>query len=88
MEDMLTALRPWLDRQAERFRDAEWPREGVGCWHPVFPARGDEVWMLASSALQHLVELVQSESDASELVVFERVEENGLFLGLRRVLSV
>ena len=37
--------------RAERERGVELPMEGVGCWHPVFPARADEVWILAAAAV-------------------------------------
>lgn len=84
-QEMLAALRPRLDQQKEDHGDTEWPREGVGCWHPVFPARADEVWLLAAAAVQHLVESAMKESNEAELVVFERIEESGSFAGLRRL---
>lgn len=91
-ESFLRDLQPWLDRQATQFEGTEWPREGVGCWHPVFPARADEVWLLAAAAVQHLVDTatrVVSEMDASlpssELAVYVRsVEQSGAFAGLTR----
>ncbi len=79
VEMLLSTLRPWLDRQAEAFRDSAWPREGVGCWHPVFPAGVIELWLLSAAAVQHLVEVVDRKSDKPELAVFERVDTNGIF---------
>lgn len=85
VETFFAALQPWLVRQAVMYRDVEWPREGVGCWHPVFPARSDEVWLLAAAAVQHLVDAVDPVIEGSELVVFRRTEQGGFFAGLTRV---
>lgn len=78
------ALRPVLDEQAALFAGAEWPREGVGCWHPVFPARIDEVWLLACAAVTHLAECAMKDECPPELAVFEREDVGGQFTSLRR----
>jgi hypothetical protein len=84
----LCALQPWLNRQAEQYAGAEWPREGVGCWHPVFPARIDEVSLLATAAVQHLVDTVTHDIERSELAVFERrTDDAGAFTGLSRTVG-
>jgi hypothetical protein len=30
------------------------PRDGIGCWHPTFPARSDDIWMAASIAVKNI----------------------------------
>lgn len=35
-------LNPWLHKELQEYEDQQLPREGVGCWNPVFPARVDD----------------------------------------------
>ena len=46
------AVRPWSERDQRAARPM--PHEGVGCWHPVFPARADHVLGLAAAAVETL----------------------------------
>jgi ThiF family len=81
-------ITPWLKRDVEENSHAELPREGVGCWHPVFPARADDVWLLASAAVKQFEQTSLSPSAASRLVVFEQVvDDDGMFSGVRRIAS-
>lgn len=80
------AIGPWLLREREEGKDFEFPWEGIGCWHPVFPARADDVWLLAASAVKHLEGAVaRLPEPAGQLTVFEQVIEDGAFVGVRRV---
>jgi hypothetical protein len=70
----------------ERDRDEERPWEGVGCWHPVFPARADEMWLMASAAVG-LLESAWPVADGTQtLHVFERTTDAAdRFTGLRKI---
>jgi molybdopterin/thiamine biosynthesis adenylyltransferase len=81
------ALLPWLRKDREEVGDAELPREGVGCWHPVFPARADDVWMMASIAVKHLEERLKAVAAINELTVFEQRFNGSAFSGVVRVPS-
>ena len=86
--DFRRLITPWLKRDVEENSKAELPREGVGCWHPVFPGRADDVWLLASAAVKHFEQTVLSPSADSRLVVFEQMmDDGGLFSGVRRIAS-
>lgn len=80
-------VRPWLEKEADEF-EGELPREGIGCWHPVFPARADDVWLMASAATKHLTSIVNSRSTFPQLDVFEQELVLSEFTGLRKVASV
>ncbi|MBV8526820.1 MAG: ThiF family adenylyltransferase [Candidatus Dormibacteraeota bacterium] len=68
--------------RAEEERGEERPWEGVGCWHPVFPARADEVWLMAAAAVDLLNEALPV-SEGARLHVFERItDDGGFFTGL------
>jgi hypothetical protein len=55
--DFRQAISRWLAQDEKEFSDTHFPWEGVGCWHPVFPARSDQVWAFAAAAARHLVAL-------------------------------
>jgi hypothetical protein len=78
------AIRPWLEREKSEYTSDDFPREGVGCWHPVFPARIDDVWMMGSAAVKLLEEAVTRGETESLLEVLEQEHENCKFMGLHR----
>lgn len=78
----MAALAPWLEDERGRFADDGLPREGLGCWHPVFPARTDDVWLLAAAAVKRMAS-ASAGSSSDGLAVFEQCEERGAFSGVR-----
>lgn len=47
-------IEPWsIDERTNR---RHLVREGIGCWHPVFPARADEVWAAAAVSVGFMAE--------------------------------
>jgi ThiF family len=73
-------------RQDELERDEERPMEGIGCWHPVFPARADEMALMASTAIGLLDDTWPIAEGSSALHVFERqTDEQGRFGGVLRI---
>jgi hypothetical protein len=76
VEEFFALLSPALESQAQEFRDVEWPREGVGCWHPLFPARVDEVWTLAALAVDSISRLLETDLRKPELIVLERKKDS------------
>jgi hypothetical protein len=76
-------------RRAERNRGEARPMEGVGCWHPVFPARADEIWLMASAAVGLLNHELPIPDSAAALHVFERsTDQQGRFAGLVRKVAL
>jgi hypothetical protein len=78
------AMKPWLDLEIQEAGDVEPPREGVGCWHPIFPARADDVWMMASVAVKQLEKALGGGPAGAKLTVFEQRFEAGEFIGVLR----
>lgn len=78
-------LNPWLYKEVHEYANQQLPREGIGCWHPVFPARSDDIWMMVGVAVKHIESLVSSPPQEPDLAVFEQVYENSTFVGVRRV---
>lgn len=70
----------------EHDRDEDHPWEGVGCFHPVFPARADQVWLMASAAVGLLDDQWPVASGSSVFHVFEREDDDeGKFTGIRKI---
>ncbi len=78
-------IKPWLAREIEEQAGQELPREGIGCWHPVFPARVDDIGMLAAAGVKFIESALATPLPEPQLVVFEQCYENGIFVGIRRV---
>lgn len=80
-----TTIQPWLETERDSYVDEQLPWEGIGCWHPVFPARADDVWLLAAAAAKFVASVGADPPDTPILRVLEQVDEDGGFAGLRRV---
>jgi hypothetical protein len=83
-DSFLAAVREQLDADPATLARRELGREGVGCWHPVMPARIDHVWMLASAAIGQLDDALRTGGGLDQLVVLER-DDTMMSAGVRRV---
>ncbi|MBA2714092.1 MAG: ThiF family adenylyltransferase [Rubrobacteraceae bacterium] len=84
LDDYRGAIDPHLRWELERYPEAELPREGAGCWHPLFPARIDDLWPMAAAAVKVLERAAAEPLPEPSLEIFERFEEDGVFAGIRR----
>ncbi len=85
-QDYVRTISPWVARDWEGVDEAELPREGTGCWHPLMPATTADVWLLAATAVRSL-ETALSEGVAigsPRMDVFEQVDGGGAFRGVQR----
>jgi len=57
------------------------PREGIGCWHPLFPARSDDIWLAACTAVKSLESFIGSSESTELLVVFKQETRSGIYAG-------
>jgi len=78
-------VRPWLVQDRERYADHPLPRDGVGCWHPLFPARADDVSMFAAVAVKQLESFVRDPPTEPVLAVFEQIATDRGFIGVKHV---
>jgi hypothetical protein len=78
-------IRPWLEREREESRGQEFRWSGIGCWHPVFPARADDLWMLTSVALKSIESALVSSPLRMQLAVFEAEQADAGFVGMKLV---
>jgi molybdopterin/thiamine biosynthesis adenylyltransferase len=79
------SIKPWLTlEKSESIDFNDFPREGIGCWHPVFPARADDIWLLAATGVKVLERAFSKRISAPEMLVFKQSEENGFFAGIKQ----
>lgn len=82
-EHFRSCVTPWLVQERQEVATGpEFPREGIGCWHPVFPARTDDIWLLSATAMKSLERFLNEESVPSLFAVYEQVEDHGTFSGV------
>ncbi|PTL75401.1 ThiF family adenylyltransferase [Vitiosangium sp. GDMCC 1.1324] len=77
----------WVHQEHEELRRTALPREGLGCWHPVFPARADDVALAAAISVKALVRATAMRPDV-RLDVYEREEHEDNFRGVTHVSPV
>jgi hypothetical protein len=78
------SVQPWLAKDLEERGDDELPREGIGCYHPVFPASAVDVDLMVAVALKVVAQEAVVGTDPV-FQVFERATENETFTGVRKV---
>lgn len=78
-------INPWLAREIEEHNGEELPREGIGCWHPVLPARVDDVKMFVSIALKRIESATALPPAKPELLVFEQHHEDDCLINVSQV---
>lgn len=74
----------WIRREHQELRKADLPREGIGCWHPVFPGRADDVLLQATVAMKSLEKAVLRPA-AARLEAYEQDGDPDGFRGVNRV---
>ncbi|MCY4619754.1 MAG: ThiF family adenylyltransferase [Chloroflexi bacterium] len=74
---------PWLHKEVEENRGVDMPWEGTGCWHPLFPARVDDLWMMAGAGIKAIENAISRKPTVSDFSVIEQVYVCGQFTGLR-----
>ncbi|MBX3408216.1 MAG: ThiF family adenylyltransferase [Phycisphaeraceae bacterium] len=71
-------MQQWLARDLEENAGRQLPHGGPGCWHPLFPARQDEVLMHAAAVVAELERALRGSSRSWSLRVLERgIDEDG-----------
>ena len=78
----------WIEAEQVEFEGDKFPREGIGCYHPVFPARCDDMWLWSSIAVKAIAKGVDSSPSTAVLHVYEQNEDEDGSVSIRRVVEV
>jgi len=84
----MNSISPYISEELDEYKGLELPREGVGCWHPIFPARMDDIWLMASMIVKLFEHDYRNQPISSVFRVYEQQFRDGLPLGLRNVHEV
>lgn len=74
-------IAPYLQSEKDLYNDYNLPRNGIGCWHPTFPGRSDDVWLAASTAIKAIENYIITKSEKTISLVYEQRESNSIFEG-------
>ncbi len=77
------AVLPFISGERHEYEGAKLPRDGIGCWHPTFPARVDDIDLHCAMAIKMLVADVLNPPASPILRVLEQTEANGLPTGVQ-----
>lgn len=70
----LELFEPWHRREARESSGDSPRRPGLGCWHPTFPARADDVWLMGALLVKHFDRILEEGDVGEPLTVFEQHE--------------
>lgn len=67
IEEFKQVLDPLIRQDYEAHPGFVLPQEYIGCWHPIFPARFDDIWFLSSLAVKEIEDLLRARPNHAEL---------------------
>ena len=75
-----------IKESEEEYMHAQLPWDGVGCWHPVYPAMAYDVQMVASIATGAVKTYMETEEKNSQYLVYgKKYDEDGVVQGFARL---
>lgn len=78
-------ITPYLQEERNLYDDFELPRNGIGCWHPTFPARSDDIYLAATTAAKMIEKFVANLSIKNLSLIYEQKKNEFLFDGYQVV---
>lgn len=83
--DFLETVRPYCEKDTVDQDLSKLPREGLGCWHPLFPARSEDIWLAAGTVTKLIEHFFVAQNLSSLTTIYEQRTSNGLFEGYQTV---
>lgn len=74
LRDLQSKGSPWFTIDKEELASEDLPAEAVGCWHPLYPARIDRVWLMTSLAVREIERALQHPPAVPLLIVYEQAD--------------
>lgn len=72
-------ISPYLQAEKVLYDDYDLPRNGIGCWHPTFPGRSDDIWIAAATSVKVIENYIISKSQKTLSFIYEQKESDGIF---------
>lgn len=81
----LNYIQPYFQKDADDCDLNTLPRDGIGCWHPLFPARADDMWLAACTTVKVLESFMKRASEETISLIYATHDEDELFAGLQLI---
>ena len=75
-ENFIEFISPYIKEDLKDIDENKLPRDGIGCWHPTFPARSDDIWLAASIAVKAFEKYIRNEQTRQLSLIYEQKENN------------
>lgn len=85
LDDFYNRIDPYIQSERDRLKDSDIQWEGVGCYHPVFEARNDDMGLWAAMATKLIVKFVKNIGINVDFVVLKQCDDSGIPQVLHRV---
>lgn len=72
-------LAPYLKLDISEHTGEQIPWEGYGCWHPVYPAKADDIWLMVSIISKNIENAILYNNLKENFMVFEQSFDTGNF---------
>lgn len=86
VDEYMSEMSEWIKVEQDEFNGESFPREGIGCYHPVFPARCDDIWLWGSIAVKAIAKSIDLSPTNPVLLVYEQNEDGSI--SRRRAIEV
>jgi len=83
--EFMNRIGPWLEKEMKENKGFKLPREGIGCWSPVFPARSDDIWLMSSIATKCIDVWASISPHSPCMRIYEQELIDGLPFGVKLV---
>jgi hypothetical protein len=80
-DDFARRVGPWIEHESKAWAESDEVFEGAGCWHPLFPARYDDIVMAAAVCVKELESLVTKRPTEPRFRVFSQTSTDDGFQG-------
>lgn len=67
---------PYTKDDLRDINESTLPRDGIGCWHPTFPARSDDIWMAAAVSVKNIEKYINTGQSKQISLVYEQKEND------------
>lgn len=84
-ENFLDFVEPYFQKDSDDCDFDALPRDGIGCWHPLFPARADDMWFAACTTVKALESFVEHSTEKGISLIYAVQSEDEFFAGLRLI---
>ena len=69
-------ITPYTKADLQGIDENSLPRDGMGCWHPTFPARSDDIWMAASIAVKDIEKYIDKGKIKQVSLIYKQKESD------------